>query len=244
MNDGLYFAKRAVRIAEAALTPRRRLILFRGQQLHFISPYWWNTSSQDVFDKEISHYFDALGNFVPSCILDIGAAEGHFAIAAATAFPTSSIHAFEPSQRQRVLLARNVKLNRVTRIHVEKCGLWNSTTNLPFRTVGAESSVAPASRFQGRLGFPERVDVTPLDQWVGKHRIGKIELIKMDAEGAELEILEGAEVTLKKFHPRLLVQAYHLRDGKRTFERCANVLEATGYRIREFPAGSGLLVAE
>ena len=243
MGDTFYSIKRFLRVLDGRIIPRRKTIVFRGRQLSFVSPYWWNAVSQEVFDEEIVAYFDALGDFVPSHILDIGAAEGHFSIAAVSVFAGCSIYAFEPAQRQRVILSRNLKLNHVA-VQIEPRGLWNASSVLPFRTVGAESSLAPASRFQGRLTFPEMIPVISLDGWVQEKGIERLDLIKMDVEGAELEILEGAKAILKRFRPRLLIQAYHLREGERTFGRCAATLEAIGYRVHEFGPGSGLLVAE
>ena len=176
--------------------------------------------------------------------MDVGAATGHFSILAAKTFSKANIYPFEPSDRQRTLLSRNAKLNGVYGLKVQSIGLWKNSDVLPFRTVGAESSVAPASRFQGRLAFPEKIVVISLDEWVQQQKIGKVDLIKIDAEGAEIEILEGTQATLRRDRPRILLQAYHLRDGKRTFEPCTEFLRNFGYNIREFLPASGFLVAE
>ena len=82
-----------------------------------------------------------------------------------------------------------------------------------------------------------------LDDWMKKKSLKTIDLIKIDAEGAEIEILQGAAATMDRFHPRLLVQAYHLRDGARTFERCAELLKPFGYRVEECSSNGGLLHA-
>ena len=65
----------------------------------------------------------------------------------------------------------------------------------------------------------------------------------MDIEGAEIEALEGADEVLRQYHPRLLVQAYHQRNGVRTFERCVKFLTRFGYQCRELNPESGLLEA-
>ena len=239
----LYALKRFLRNCDCRFTQHLETIYFKGESYPFFATRWWNNVSQKIFDQEIAPYFAALGDFQSTVILDIGAATGHFGIVAARLFPGSKVYAFEPAERQRILLARNARLNRVDRFEIEPFGLWNRADTLAFRTVGAESSFARVSRFQGTLDFPEQVQVMPLDQWVADHAIGRIDLIKMDAEGAEIEILEGAQVTLKRFRPRLLVQAYHIRDGVRTFERCAAILRGHGYSISESGNGSGLLCA-
>jgi hypothetical protein len=65
----------------------------------------------------------------------------------------------------------------------------------------------------------------------------------MDIEGAEVEALEGARSVLTRWRPELLVQAYHERNGSRTYERCAALLADLGYACREATPGSGLLHA-
>lgn len=54
------------------------------------------------------------------------------------------------------------------------------------------------------------IPVTTVDEFVKEHdEITKIDFIKLDTEGAELEILYGAEKTLKKYKPKILIE-YHL----------------------------------
>jgi len=238
-----YSAKRLLRLCDCLLTMRKGILTFRDERYCFFHPHYWPTATQPIFDQEIVPYFNALEGFTPSTILDIGAAEGQFAIMAIKHFEGCSAYAFEPALRQRILLRRNARLNRVDHLVIEAFGLWNKDDFLPFRTAGAESSLAPVSRFKGQLSFPEVVRVMALDNWIKTKAGLKPDLIKMDAEGAEIEILDGARETLDRFHPRLLIQAYHLREGVRTFERCAEILRQFDYDVREFQPPSGLLHA-
>jgi len=52
-----------------------------------------------------------------------------------------------------------------------------------------------------------------------------VTLVERHAEGAEIEILQGSAAVLERDYPKLLVQAYHLREGKRTPERCSEILQ-------------------
>ncbi len=240
----LYPIKRRLRLWDSSWTRKTREVQFRGEPFRFYSTYWWSDVSQELLESEIAPYFAALETeFSPSVIVDVGAASGHFAILAAKVFSSSVIYAFEPSERQRILLRRNASLNEVENMKIEPIGLWDHLDKLAFRTNGAESSFEPVSRFQGRLTFPEKVDVLPLDQWSREKDVTHIDLIKMDAEGAEIEILNGARTVLRESHPALLIQAYHLRDGIRTLERCAETLTKIGYETHESGVGSGLLCA-
>ncbi len=239
-----YGAKRFLRLCDSFLTPRKGRVNFRAHSYRFYYPYWWPTATQSIFDQEISPYFECLEDFIPKTLLDVGSAEGHFAITACKTFPGCAVTAFEPALRQRILLSRNARLNGVVKqLTIEPFGLWNREDELPFRMNGAESSFAPVSHFRGRLAFPETLRVLPLDQWATTIKLAGIDLIKMDAEGAEIEILEGARNVLTQFQPRLLIQAYHMREGARTFERCAEILGRHGYRVCEASSSPGLLYA-
>jgi FkbM family methyltransferase len=234
--------KRLVRLAEARLAWRLERVPFEGHELRFVRSWWWHDASASGFAEEIGPYFSVLDAGRPyRTIIDAGAATGMFTVAAAVRYPEARIHAFEPSPRQRVLLARNVRMNGVVpRVTVWPLGLWDAEGALAFRTHGSMSSFAGVSMLPAGLPFAERARVTTLDQWAGAM---VVDLIKMDIEGAELEALAGARGVLARDRPDVLVQAYHVRDGVRTFERCAGLLAGLGYVVREVGRHPGLLFA-
>lgn len=237
--------KRTVRLVEARVTPRRSLVTLDARTFRLVRSFWWHDAHQESFDREISPYFSALSprrNY--RTIVDAGAAAGLFALAACTAFPAARIVAFEPSSRQRVVLRRNLRLNGFSdRVEVMPMGLWQTAGVLAFRTHGAIGALRSVSDLPSALPFRERVRVTSLDKWTSDRGVTGIDLIKMDVEGAELEAIAGARETLLRDRPDLMVQAYHVRDGARTFERCSDQLRSWGYRVREAPGRAGLLHA-
>ena len=208
---------------------------------------WWQSETQPTFDTEIAPYLACIQQPAADvkCIVDVGAATGLFSIAAARVYPTAEFRLFEPSVRQRILLERNLRLNELgaPRMRVYHTALWDREETVAFRTIGAMSAIERASGLAGRLTFFERVAATTLDLWCDRERPERIDLVKMDIEGAEIEALKGARRTLSRFKPELLVMAYHERDGRRTFERCAAELAGLGYRVTERTEATGLLHA-
>ena len=237
--------KRTTRIVEAAATPRRSRVRFADRDLRFVRSIWWHDAHQPSFDAEIVPYFDALtAGRAFTRVCDAGAATGLFAVAACVRFAGARVDAFEPSVRQRLLLRRNLHLNGLSpRVTIVPSGLWNEPGVMEFRTHGAISSFRAVTSLPAALAFSERVPVTTLDHWARQAGVAGIDLLKMDIEGAEIEALEGAIATLRRDRPELLIQAYHLRDGVRTFDRCARLLQDLGYTVREAPATPGLLHA-
>lgn len=237
--------KLIVRLLEAAIAPRRGHFEWAGRAFRVVRSIWWDESWQDNFNEEIVPYFKTLqGRSDYRVVVDVGAAVGLFSMAAAIMYPNAIIHAFEPSLRQRVLLRRNLRLNRlVDRIIVSSFGLWKCEDVLAFRTNGAISSLQSMAQLPSSCLFLEKIPVIRLDRWAREAGLQSVDLIKMDIEGAEIEALLGAEETLRRHHPDLLVQAYHLRDESRTFERCAAFLVACGYVCSEVGANTGMLFA-
>ena len=235
--------KRFVREIEARLTPRTREIRVMGKPTRFVRSLWWDNTEQSIFEAEILPYVNALETHEARYVVDAGAATGHFSVALLQRFREARIAAFEPSRRQRVLLRRNVALNGMKgAVRVESAGLWKEHGEVLFRTHGELSAIEGVSGLPHDLEFAESVPMITLDEWWRASGWPTIDLIKMDIEGAELEALQGAETVLSEHGPRCLIQAYHIRDGARTFERCAAHLERFGYVCRESVAGSGLLV--
>ncbi len=239
--------KNHIRLLEARLTPRTVQVEFGGKSLRFYRSAWWVNETQAVFEAEIVPYFEAIRTPKDQlrAIVDAGAATGLFAVAAAQAFPGSQLMLFEPSDRQRTLLRRNLRLNHVHSPppQVFASALWDKPETLSFRTIGAMSSTEHTSHLAGRLSFTELVAAEPLDAWCARVQPAALDLIKMDIEGAEIEALRGARETLRRFRPELLIMAYHERDGCRTFETCAQLIADLGYTSRELPSAAGFLHA-
>jgi FkbM family methyltransferase len=234
------FLKRQIRLLDARFSFQTETVSYRNQTIRLVKTIWWNEIP--VFGPEIFPYFEPIEGQTFESIIDAGAAHGGFSVLAALLNPRAHVYAFEPSPRQRALLSRNAKLNGVAdRIHMEPCGLWNEESVLAFRTHAAISSLKVVSVLPDYLAFDERVPVARLDHWARLHNLQKLDLIKMDIEGAESAALAGATETLRRFRPQILLQAYHIRDGSRTLERCAATLKNLGYSVQEIGAGTGFL---
>jgi FkbM family methyltransferase len=237
--------KRVIRAAEAQITPLSSTIQFDGRDIQLVRSLWWNEATQPWFDAEIVPYFQPLdGRKRFQRIVDAGGSTGLFALASAIRFPEAKIDVFEPSPRQQTMIRRNASKNSVTeRIQVYPLGLWNEPARLAFRTHGSISSLQKVTMMDPAMPFEETVEVVTLDAWAAKEKIEALDLIKMDIEGAEIEALEGAKESLKRFKPDILLQAYHIREGARTLERCIAILEPLRYSWREIPGISGFVYA-
>ncbi|GAB6039375.1 FkbM family methyltransferase [Endothiovibrio diazotrophicus] len=115
------------------------------------------------------------------------------------------IYAFEPSQENhRDLLAGIARDGLEEMVVPIKRGLWSSSATLGFR---ADFHERGAYRIADE-GGTEEIEVEPLDRFVEREGI-RVDLIKMDIEGAEVEALKGASETIRRFRPKLQISIYH-----------------------------------
>lgn len=134
------------------------------------------------------------------CFLDVGANIGIWSIEAARFYPR--VHAFEPdhglAERLRRTMPRNVEIHNVA--------LSNRAGIAPLATPisnGEEITTRASLESQPGVGTIVRdVTISTLDD-LDLHGIS---VIKIDVEGHEASVLEGAAVTIAREHPVLIVE--------------------------------------
>lgn len=78
------------------------------------------------------------------------------------------------------------------------------------------------------------VEVTTLDACVEQLGWSKLDFVKIDVEGMELEVLKGSQQTLKKFRPIVLFETMEIFRGARGFDiflEMENLLKGLNYRL-------------
>lgn len=121
------------------------------------------------------------------------------------------IHSFELLDENLALLVHNLQRNGVAdaQIMVNKLALTDRTGDEI--TVGSGSSQGSTSIF-GTSTQGARVKTATLDDYVVHAKLARVDFIKMDIEGAEVQALTGARQTLQHFKPKLAICLYHKWD--------------------------------
>lgn len=130
-------------------------------------------------------------------VLDIGANIGLFALAARRAFPKATVHCYEPNPELMPYLTSHCA--QVDCTHFQSAvGFKDGTISLQSSDDGTLHSVARAdsSGLISQIAFAKAVD-----------RLGSVDLLKLDCEGAEWEIFEDRETWKQVRH---LTMEYHL----------------------------------
>jgi FkbM family methyltransferase len=181
-----------------------------------------------------------------SVFVDAGANQGEFSITAARVVPLGRVIAFEPVTEYRQRLLENVRLNGFDNVEVIPVALGEADGSLPIydqqsayadgtRNEGLPSLFRSASRSQPI----EIVPVRRLDDVLAELGVEKVDVIKLDIEGAEWMALRGALKTITQSRPTLILEIARetCRAGGHEPEALAQWLASLDYRLEEIAAG-------
>ena len=160
-------------------------------------------------------------------VIDIGAHVGYYSLLAARVVgSTGRVISFEPSPDNFELLINNIRLNGFSKIiHAEKAALgdvtgevdlylssYNTGDHRIYSTLSDDDEIFN----DGALRRSVRVAVTGLDEYLGERDIAKVDMVKIDVQGAEIGVLSGMKKTLIN-NPQLLLFTEFWPHGLRRF---------------------------
>jgi FkbM family methyltransferase len=136
------------------------------------------------------------------CFFDVGASYGYYGLNVGNAQPLSEVYCFEAVPTTFRYLLRNIEYNNIKNVRAipeavdEKNGMVHVTNN----NFGSDYVAI------GKNENTEECASVSLDYYVTKNNINKVDYIKIDVEGAELLVLNGAQELIKKFKPIIQVE--------------------------------------
>lgn len=78
------------------------------------------------------------------------------------------------------------------------------------------------------------VDLMTIDAFVEEQKLERVDLIKVDIEGAEELAMRGAEQTVRRFRPKWTISSYHTdREGQKQHPKLVKLLKEWNYTVRE-----------
>ena len=183
---------------------------------------WWMKRNDNLAETLLTGSFEAaelafVGRFLKPgmTVLDIGAHQGLYSLLASRRVgPTGRVFSFEPSPRERRALRLNLAMNFPRNVAVQALALGSEETTADLYVVqGGQTgcnSLRPPEVLSSTKPVPVRV--TTLDQWTAQNRIAHVDFIKLDVEGAELEVLRGAAALLQgRPRPVILAEVQDIR---------------------------------
>ena len=130
--------------------------------------------------------------------IDAGANVGYYSVLMGRLAPRGSVYAFEPTSNAD-LLRDNLIANGSTNVELVEMALAARTYNgadLIYETWGEPAIELDAS-------------FVTVDRFVQDRGLSRLDLMKIDVDGFDLEVLWGAEETLARFSPRVVVELNH-----------------------------------
>jgi len=161
-------------------------------------------------------------------VFDIGANVGFYALLAARlSGPNGRVIAFEPLASNVAYLCRHLELNCLENVEILQLALSDENG----RGFIAESA-GPSMSTLASEGVP--VEVARLDDLVDSGRIPTPQVLKIDVEGAESRVLQGARLTLARHRPKIILAAHGWRQGN----ACSRALRELGYTTSQLRDGA------
>lgn len=176
--------------------------------------YFWSTQDSNtayILGTYEAEAFEQLKPYLSEddIILDVGANLGYFSLFFSKTSPRGKVFAFEPIPASKKLLDIHLAKNNITNVSTYETGISNEigaieftfSENLAANTYKSESPIYANSK-------KINVEVTTIDAFVTQQNLKKLDFIKIDVEGAELDVLKGAEKTLYTLKPKLLLATH------------------------------------
>jgi FkbM family methyltransferase len=143
-------------------------------------------------------------------LIDIGANQGEFTIFSAKRLWAGKVYAFEPVNDYFEQLNHNVALNHFRNVKTFPFGLSDIQGNLPvyMAATGPGENEGLASIYQSghRDRFVQEIRLELFDSFAKSLTLERMDFIKIDVEGAELNVLKGSRKMIEKFKPAIMLE--------------------------------------
>lgn len=228
----------------------KRIVALAGINVKFKTPTF--TIVEDVGSllgesKVLSIFLNSLRE--DDVVWDIGASYGIYSLFASSKLSSGKIYAFEPEIKTYKLLEKNIRLNNLQNIvplnyALSDCEGFVDLYVSDSANIGTHSLVMrddfPVSK-KGKL-----VNVRTGDKIVQGREVCLPNVVKIDVEGAEMNVLEGMKDIL--FTPKLRLIQIEIHEKvlplfNRTVGDVFNIMETSGYKLTsECPRGTEIEV--
>lgn len=194
------------RVARVAAGSHRNLqVTFRGLDLLAPAADITITPTLATGDYERTA-IDAFFRLLPrgGTVLDVGANIGvHSLLAAKAVGPQGTVVAFEPIRENRELASLNAARNCIANIRMIDKAVGNTEGQLTLYRSRADCGTHSAGLSSGT---PERVEVVRLEDWVFREGLNSIDALKIDVEGFDGFVLDGALQLVSAWRPVILIE--------------------------------------
>ena len=166
-------------------------------------------------------------------VLDLGCYSGLTAIAFSKAVgPSGRVVSAEPDPGNHATSVQNLgmhrRVNGLDNVSLHAVAVAGNTGTLTFSSEGAmgSSAVSVVGGFRGRV---VEIPCVTLEELARRAGVERVDFIKMDIEGSELEVVERSGAFLRAHRPRMIIEP-HKVGGTLDAEAVMSALAGYGYR--------------
>ncbi|MCH3881951.1 MULTISPECIES: FkbM family methyltransferase [Tenacibaculum] len=164
-------------------------------------------------------------------VIDAGANEGYLSIYYSKKVKENgAVFAFEPDSINILEMNNNIQLNAKTNnISIFKDLLWNINTELDFFEAG---NVASSVHIKVDGAKKVKRNAITLNTFAKNENLKRLDFIKMDIEGAEIEALDGCVDVIKKYKPNFAIASYHIVNEEYTYKKVEEFFSEVSYPFK------------
>lgn len=199
-----------------------------------------------IFEPDETRYFQREIRPDDVC-LDVGGNVGYMAMLFASAASEGEVHVFEPIDVNAALIRTNASLNQFGHVMVNNVAVGAEAGRVEFSV--ASDSAYSSMHATGRSPEARVIEVPliSLDDYVAERSINRVDVLKVDVEGAEELVLNGAKGLLSDSRRRPRIVLLELFDKNlapfdSSVERCLKRMADYGYRPHVVESGTERLV--
>ena len=207
-----------------------KLLLKSPRFYRFLVGFRKNTNA----DKFVFSHYIKRGDTVIDCGANIGYYTNFFR---AIVGKKGSVHAFEPVPSTFKCLTKNtLKYSNCNNYSLNMVGLYKekSTKNIyiPDLISGHASLNKHKDAWNAQKIDGREINLIQLDDYVEKNGINKIDFMKIDVEGSEIDVIHGSTLTLQKNKPKLHIEVNSelLKNSQHSVQELWELLKGLDYK--------------
>ncbi len=140
--------------------------------------------------------------------IDGGACIGDSAFIFEKYYNPASVYAFEPLKGNIEYINKTIKMNNLKHVKPVKSGLGDKEEEIDLTYNPNDISGTSFSYNNQNASIKEKINITTIDNYVKNNNLN-LGLIKLDVEGYESNVINGALDSIKKYRPVMLISIYH-----------------------------------
>lgn len=169
-------------------------------------------------------------------VFDIGANIGYYSVLYSSFVgKNGKVYAFEPVNHYYQHLIEHLNMNHIENVQAEKVILSNKKGFLEIfpGESSARVDLPDGDQSAWKKHLKEEVQTITIDEYVKEKGITRLDFVKLDVDGHESFILEGAKDTLSKFSPLILLEfcEEHQSGAGRTCQDLLRIITSYNYNL-------------